>query len=176
MNAPLKRKIAPPLLLCALVACSQDAAPLAAGNSERASQTIATGGASSDWISNGATACDKYLTPDLVDQIFPNPAGHAKKLGAQGCSFETPDFASINITLSAGGPSVFDAHQKYLTAPVPLSRVGDRAVRTATGIEAVKGADRMCGIDVMPPFGNKLKGDALAQKLGEVCNTLFALP
>ena len=129
-----------------------------------------------DWVANGGTACEKYLTPDFVGQIFKNPAGHAKKLSAQGCSFETPDFASINITLTAGGPSVFDAHQKYLSNPVPLSGVGDKAVRTASGIEAVKGRNRMCGIDVMPPFGNKLSGEPLARKVGEICNELFALP
>jgi hypothetical protein len=128
------------------------------------------------WVTNGGDACAKYLTPDLVGQIFTNPAGHAKKLSAQGCSFETPDFASINITLTAGGPKAFDAHQKYLSNPVPLSGVGDKAVRTASGIEAVKGQNRMCGIDVMPPFGNKLSGEALAKKLGEICNKLFALP
>jgi hypothetical protein len=128
------------------------------------------------WINNGGDACTKYLTPDFVGQIFKNPAGHAKKLSAQGCSFETPDFASINITLTAGGPKAFEAHQKYLSNPVPLSGVGDKAVRTASGIEAVKGQNRMCGIDVLPPFGNKLSGEALARKLGEICNTLFALP
>ena len=128
------------------------------------------------WVANGATACEKYLTPDFVGQIFKDPAGHAKKLSAQGCSFDTPDFASITIMLTAGGPSVFDAHQKYLTNPVPLSGVGDKAVRTASGVEAVKGQNRMCTIDVMPPFGNKLSGDALARKVGELCNKLFALP
>lgn len=128
------------------------------------------------WVANGGDACEKYLTSDFVGQIFKSPAGHAKKLSAQGCSFETPDYASINITLTAGGPSVFDAHQKYLSNPVPLSGVGDKAVRTASGIEAVKGQNRMCGVDVMPPFGNKLSGEALAKKLGELCNRLFALP
>lgn len=129
-----------------------------------------------DWVANGATACEKYLTPDFVGQIFKNPAGQAKKHGVQGCGFETPDYSSLSITLTAGGPSVFDAHQKYLTNPVPLDGVGDKAVFTASGIEAVKGQSRMCGIDVMPPFGNKLSGEALARKLGEICNRLFALP
>jgi len=128
------------------------------------------------WPNNGAIACEKYLTPDFVGQIFKNPAGHAKKLSAQGCSFETPDFASINITLSSAGPAVFAAHQKYLSNPVPLSGVGDKAVRTASGIEAIKGQNRMCGIDVVPPFGNKLSGEALAKKVGEICNKLFSLP
>lgn len=43
------------------------------------------------------------------------------------------------------------------------------------GVRAVKG-DRFCNIYVKPPFGNKIKGEAIAQKLGEVCNKLFALP
>ena len=148
---------------------------LAVGCSKPASAT-ATPITDQDWVANGATACEKYLTPEFVGQIFKNPAGQAKKRGVQGCGFETPDYASISITLTAGGPSVFDAHQKYLTNPVALDGVGDKAVRTASGIEAVKGQNRMCGIDVMPPFGNKLSGEALAKKLGEICNKLFALP
>ena len=58
----------------------------------------------------------------------------------------------------------------------PLAGVGDKAVRTREdGVQAVK-RDRICAIWVKPPFGNKLKGDAMAKKLGEVCNELFALP
>ncbi|MGH8212610.1 MAG: hypothetical protein ACREPP_05195 [Rhodanobacteraceae bacterium] len=162
----------------AMVACTQGASA-SGGNGAGTSAASATGAAADTqgWIANGATACDKYLTPDFVGQIFKSSAGHSKKLGAQGCQFEAPDFASISITLAAGGLAVFDAHQKYLDNPTPLPGVGDKAVRfNKTSIEAVKGANRMCGIDVMPPFGNKLSGEALAQKLGEVCNKLFALP
>ena len=65
---------------------------------------------------------------------------------------------------------------KYLTDPVPVAGVGDKAVRTMLGIEAAKGADRMCSIDVMPPFATKTSGEALAHKLGTICNQLFALP
>jgi hypothetical protein len=147
----------------------------AIGCSKSASATVSSANGQL-WPNNGAIACEKYLTPDFVGQIFKNPTGHAKKLSAQGCSFETPDFASINITLAAAGPAVLIAHQKYLSNPVPLSGVGDKAVRTASGIEAIKGQNRMCGIDVMPPFGNKLSGEALAKKVGEICNKLFSLP
>ena len=42
-------------------------------------------------------------------------------------------------------------------------------------MQAVKG-DHICTVYVKPPYGNKLKGDALALKLGEVCNKLFSLP
>jgi hypothetical protein len=164
------------IVLFTCVACSQ-AASTPAGNAETAnSSASARAGANADWTAHGVTACDKYLTPDFVGRIFKKPAGHAKKLSAQACSFETPDFASINITLIAAGLATFEAHQKYLTDPEPLSGVGDKAVRTVTGIEAIKGSNRMCDIDVVPPFAAKLQGEALAQKLGEVCNKLFALP
>jgi len=162
---------------CTLVACSHGASTTANGGTS-ANSASASGGSTSGsgWIANGATACGKYLTPDVVGAIFKNAVGKTKKLSGQACSFDTTDFSSISITLIQGGPATLDAHMKYLTNPIPLAGVGDKAVRDATGIEAVKGNDRMCDIDVMPPFGNKLSGEALAQKVGEICNKLFALP
>lgn len=45
------------------------------------------------------------------------------------------------------------------------------------GIDAVKGNDRTCTIDVVgPPGSTQLAGEALARKLGEICNDLFGLP
>ncbi|MGH6739466.1 MAG: hypothetical protein ACREDY_10650 [Bradyrhizobium sp.] len=152
-----------------LLTCSLCAAALCSTSTHAAN-------AASTWIANGGTACNRFLTPDVVGKIFKNPAGESKKSTEQGCRFETPDFAMISITLTAGGPAVLDAHMKYLDNPLPLSGVGDKAVRTRSGIEAVKGNDRMCGIDVMPPFGNKISGEALALELGAICNKLFALP
>ena len=175
LSSRLLALIAAAGVACTIAACTQESSPSADGGKTMATSTAASA-TSGNWTANGATACDKFLTPDVVGAIFKNPAGQSKSSGGVGCRFETPDFASIAITLTSGGPAVFDAHQKYLTDPVPLPGVGDKAVRSATGIEAVKGNDRMCGIDVMPPFGNKLSGEALAQKVGEVCNQLFALP
>jgi hypothetical protein len=164
-------------VLPSLSACSQGVPGAAGHNVPMKSAAAASGSTNgSDWTANGAAACDTYLMPDVLDAIFNNPAGHSKKLSGQACSYNTSDFSSITITLVQGGPEVFDAHQKYLTNAVALAGVGDKAVRHATGIEAVKGNDRMCDIDVMPPFGNKLSGEALAQKTGEICNKLFALP
>lgn len=157
--------------LCATSACTHGAAD--AGSNAAQTTAASNAAAGGEWTANGATACDTYLTPDFVGQVLKNPAGHSKKLGAQACSFESTDFSSINITLIAAGPAEFDAHQQYQTNPVPLPGVGDKAVRTPIGIEAVKGSDRMCSVDVT---GSKLSGEALAQKVGEVCNKLFALP
>jgi hypothetical protein len=154
--------------LCATSACTQSAA------SSNAAETGAAGTQShgSAWVTHGATACDTYFTPDFVGQIFSSSAGHSKKLSSQACSFDSPS-GLINITLVAAGPADFEAHLAYQTNPVSLPDVGDKAVRSLTGIEAVKGDDRMCSIDVM---SSRLSGEQLAQKLGEVCNKLFALP
>ena len=160
-------------LLAAMSACSSGHGSSGAANAASGSASAAAAG--SDWASNGATACEKYLTPDFLAQIFPKPEGHPEKLAGWSCSYETSDSSSINITLINAGPAGFEADQKNLSNPVPLSGVGDKAVNNMTGVEAVKG-NRMCDIGVMPPFGNKLSGEALAQKLGEVCNKLFALP
>lgn len=156
-----------------LVACRQGAPTPGQNASSAPSSPPATG---AYWIANGATACDTYLTTAVVAEILKNPAGHTKKLSPQACAYETADFASISITLMPGGTTGLDLHMKYLADPVPLAGVGDKAVRTMIGIEAAKGADRMCSIDVMPPFATTTSGEALAQKLGAICNRLFALP
>ena len=173
MNTVSIRCIVVAGLLAATAACSPGNGSSGAANAVSVSSSTASSG--SDWASNGATACDKYLTADFVAQIFAKPEGHAKKLAGWACSFETSDSSNISITLMNAGPAAFEADQKNLSNPVPIAGIGDKAVNSMTGVEAVKG-NRMCDIGVMPPFGNKLSGAALAQKLGEVCNKLFALP
>ncbi len=157
---------------CALAACTQSTST-PGKNGGRAAPSSATG---AYWIANGATACDTYLTTAVVAGILKKPAGHTKKLSPQACAYETADFASISITLMGGGTTSLDLHMKYLVDPVPVAGIGDKAVRTMVGIEAAKGADRMCSIDVTPPFATTTSGEALAQKLGAICNQLFALP
>jgi len=163
--------------VCVLAACSHGAPPAAqSGSATPSPGGTAAPAASANWTANGATACDRYLTPAVVAEILKNPAGHGKPTSAWSCAYETSDYGNINITLMAVGAAGLDAHLKYLADPTPLAGVGDKAVRTAIGIEAVKGANRMCSIDAMPPFAMKVSGEALAQKLGAICNQLFALP
>jgi hypothetical protein len=190
MNTSLKIVLV--CALCALAACSKggsgtsasesagttaSAAPESAGT-PASSASAGSSSASGNWVANGATACEKYLTPDVVAAILTHPAGRSKTLGAQGCDYETTDSGgSISITLTAAGPAAFDAEQKYFVNPIPLPGVGDKAVRHTTGIEAIKGEDRGCSIQAGgAPGSTKLTGEALAQKLGEICNKLFALP
>ncbi|MEO6799572.1 MAG: hypothetical protein ABI178_06520 [Rhodanobacter sp.] len=162
-----------PVIVVSFAACSQRGENASAAASGTGTTPVA-GASGGEWASNGATACEKYLTADFVAQIFSKADGQAKRLSGWSCSYQTSG-ASIDITLIHGDVAAFEADQKNLSSPVPLSGVGDKAVNSATGVESVKG-NRMCDIGVTPPFGNKLQGEALAQKLGEVCNTLFALP
>lgn len=152
-------------ILCGGTACTKTAAP---------------GGrtASDAWVNNGAHACERYLSHDVVAAILNNPDGASKALSVQACSYSTSNNAgSIAITLSNAGPSAFDAYQKYLADPQPLQGVGDKASQSLIGIDAVKGADRSCSIDAGGAPGSlRLKGAELGQKLGAICNQLFALP
>lgn len=148
----------------------------AAGCSEKAgSGHVEAAGA---WITHGATACDRYLTSDVVAAILTNPAGTTKTLSAQSCSYATSNGGgTLTITLSNAGPAAFDDYQKYLTNPVPLPGIGDKASQSVIGIVAVKGADRNCSIDAIGAPGSlRLSGAELGQKLGAICNQLFALP
>jgi hypothetical protein len=130
------------------------------------------------WIANGATACDRYLSRDVVAAILTNPSGSAKTLSAQACSYTTNDSAgTITITLTNAGPAAFDEYQKYLVNPEPLQGVGDKASQSMIGIVAMKGANRNCSIDAGGAPGSlRLRGAELGQKLGAICNQLFALP
>src|SRR5450755_3212357 len=92
--------------LCAATGCSGSSATAAAG-------------AGNHWTDNGATACDTYLTHDLVSAVLTNPAGQSKKLSVQSCTYQTSDSGgSITITLTNAGLSAFDHYQQYLVNPV----------------------------------------------------------
>jgi hypothetical protein len=161
--------------LCVVAGCSNDSASGASGGTSTGASIRAGTGA---WVNNGADACAKYLTQDVVAAVLTDPTGNSKVLSPQACSYSTADSGgSITITLSAAGPEAFDAYQKYLVDPVPLPGVGDKASQSMIGIVAVKGNDRNCSIDAGGAPGSlKLHGAELGQKLGAICNQLFALP
>lgn len=164
--------------ICALAACSRSASAGGNGDSPASSAGAAPASNGGQWIANGKTACDKYLTPDVTAKILANPAGQTNLRTAQGCRFEAADGGGgISITLTNGGPAAFEAMRQYWANPVALAGVGDSAVRTMTGINAVKGRNRGCSIDAGgAPGETKVTGEALAQELGKICNALFALP
>ncbi len=171
----------------ALAACEQRTAG-SAGDGEANNPTTSanlalpaptTSSAADGWVTNGASACEKYLTPDVIGAIFKSSSGQSHRSDSRSCTFEAAhpvnsDYSTINIYLREGGADIFDMDPTTRNG-TPLQGIGDKAVRTQEdGVQAVKG-ERICNIYVKPPYGNKIKGDEMALKLGDVCTKLFAL-
>ena len=124
-----------------------------------------------NWTANGATACERYLTPDVVAAILGAPAGPAARLDADFCHT-----GSIYIHLTVANIDVFRQEIPNIAFAHPMTGVGDAAFWNQAGaLSAVKRPDRRCDISVVGP-PPKIHDAALAQKLGEICNKLFALP
>lgn len=128
-------------------------------------------GGGSAWIDNGATACEKYLTPDVVAAILSGPAGAPQRLDAHSCHV-----GMIYITLKVADIDIFRPEIPRIAFAHPIAGVGDGAFwNEAGGFSAVKGHDRGCDISVVgAPV--KIHDAALGQKLGDICNKLFAIP
>jgi hypothetical protein len=125
----------------------------------------------SSWTANGATACERFLTPDVLAAVLTSPAGHAAQLDTDFCHT-----GSIYIHLLVANVDVFRQEVPNIAFAHPLMGVGDAAFWNQAGaLSSVKRPDRGCDISVVGP-PPKIHDEALAQKLGEVCNKLFALP
>jgi hypothetical protein len=123
------------------------------------------------WSANGAAACGEYLTPAVTSAILQGPAGKTKSSDATSCN-EGP----IYLKLKAGNVSAFRRELPLIAGAHPISGIGDAAYWNEAGaVSAVKG-DRACDISVIIPGAAKVSGSALAEKLGAICNQLFALP
>jgi len=124
------------------------------------------------WIDNGATACEKYLTPDVVTTILRNPAGHPRRIDAHSCNV-----GPIYISLIVADIDIFRAELPRIFQAHVISGIGDAAYWNGAGaLSAVKGHSRGCDISVIDPGAPKIHNAELGQKLGDVCNKLFAIP
>jgi hypothetical protein len=124
------------------------------------------------WIANGATACEKYLTPEVVAAILRIPAGHPRRLDAHSCNA-----GMIYIDLKVADINVFRLELPRIAGVHLMSGVGDGAYWNEAGaVAAVKGHDRGCNISIVgAPGALKIHNAELGQKLGEICNKLFAI-
>lgn len=157
MNFPLRL---PALAFAAVLAMPAFNAP-----------TLAAPGAGNAWIDNGATACEKYLTPTVVAGILRGAAGQPRRLDAHSCNV-----GPIYITLKAADINVFRQELPMIVGAHPIAGIGDGAYWNAAGaLSAVKGHDRGCDISVIDPGAPKIHNAELGQKLGDVCNKLFAI-
>lgn len=131
---------------------------------------------SNEWVNNGAAACEKYLTPDVVPAILSKPEGASERVDAQSC--RTTSTPSIYIHLKVKTVDAFRRELPLIAGTHPLEGVGDAAYWNQAGaISAVRSPNRGCEMNVVgAPYGTKIRDEELGQKLGEICNKLFALP
>ena len=105
---------------------------------------VAAGGA---WIDNGATACEKYLTPDVVASILRSPAGKPRRLDAHSCNV-----GPIYISLIVADIDVFRMEVPNIFGAHPIAGIGDGAFWNGAGaLSSVKGHSRGCEISVIDP-------------------------
>jgi hypothetical protein len=124
------------------------------------------------WTMNGATACETYLTPDVMAAIVAAPASRAVKDDATSCHS-----GSIYISLKVANVAKFKQQLPRVAMANPMTGVGDAAYWNQAGaVSAVKAPDRGCDVSVMgAAYTARIKDEALGLKLGEICNKLFDL-
>jgi hypothetical protein len=145
--------------LIACIACASGAAPASADNGN-------------SWTANGATACEKYLTKDVLAAIYSSPPGPAARDDANSCHA-----GGLYITLKVADVALFKQELPNIPFAHSMAGVGDAALwNHAGGFSAVKSPNRGCDISAIVGQPPKIHDEALAQKLGEICNKLFALP
>jgi hypothetical protein len=125
------------------------------------------------WVANGSSACQKYLTPDVLAAILVKPDGAAEKIDATSCHF-----GLVYVSLIVNNIDIFKLELPRIVGVNMMTGVGDLAYWNHAGaVSAVKGHDRGCDISVLnAPYTAKIHDEALGKKLGEICNKLFALP
>jgi DNA-binding LytR/AlgR family response regulator len=108
----------------------------------------------------------------VVAAILRNPAGHPRRLNANSCNV-----GPIYINLIVADIDIFRAELPRIFQAHPIGGIGDGAYWNGAGaLSAVKGHNRGCDISVIDPGAPKIHNAELGQKLGEICNKLFAIP
>ncbi len=176
--------IALAIALCATVACSQTASPSAA-QTNAGSVASTQANASSD--SDRPIDCSKILSSSDVSDLLTAPVTMKKTGGDNNdCDFTVASGASITVAFATGsdGKYRWKSASDPTLAMVPMQGLGDKAMRRVMGegvdVVATKG-DLLCWVTMLGTNSasdtaniTKLRGDALAEKLGALCNKGFA--
>jgi len=135
------------------------------------------------WTKNGASACQKVLTADLLGALLVHPAGKSEPLqSGEGCIYGS-DLGSTTLRIDLFDHITPEDWERLIKRNDPkaiaLPGVGDKAMRldNSYAVDAWKSGGRRCSVRLMPlDEPPKLTGEPLAKKLGGICNQLFALP
>lgn len=184
MSRLQSRCIALAIVLCATAACSKStSSPVEHTNSD----SVASAQANSASDSVRPIECSTILSPsDVADLLTASVT--MKKTGGDNndCNFTIASGASITVAFATGD----DGKYRWKTASdptlamVPMQGLGDKAMKRLTGegvdVVATKG-DLLCWVTMVGTNSavdtnniTKLRGDALAEKLGMLCNKGFA--
>jgi hypothetical protein len=124
------------------------------------------------WAANGGGACAKYFSPEFVGAVLGGSAEPAKVTSDSSCLS-----GMLYITLNSISAEQFRQQMPLIAGTHPISGIGDVAYWNEAGtVSSAKGQGRGCNIGVFIAQQAKLQKEALAQKLGTICNSLFALP
>jgi hypothetical protein len=186
MNLLIKRSAALASALCALAACSQGASTTGNASSNSAPGTApAASGEPAAAPKISGNVCDlKFLAAADIAGVLDKPVSSTKPLAgdAQTCIFTTgaePGAPQLSVGLRAGlgrasiaayTSGHMDAYSKWES----LAGVGDGAVWVPQLHEVVAQQDDVL-CDIQPDGLNVALGSSAAQqKLGALCNTIFA--
>lgn len=167
--------------LCALSACSQGASTAPSGVGANAASAVTA--PISDAASSGTPGnrCDVITAADMAG-ILTTPVKSELDPSGRECHYATPS-AYVSIIaqqIRPGNEMAWKVATTYNHVDVPLAGIGDTAMRNANGTKlAARKGDTYCGIQVVgydspDSTVTRDRGDALAKKLGVLCNKLFA--
>lgn len=179
------KTLALPCALCALTACSRGAALAQSGAATNPASTPAaqtSAGAGGDNAS--ANPCDLITAADVAGIIVVPVTRASSESAPDLCIYESKSHAKVTISEAHGDAVKFAWTLATTTnaADTSVAGVGDEAMRDFTGTTLIaRKGDVSCRVDVLG-YDNadatdgitKDRGEALANKLGALCNKLFA--
>lgn len=172
------------IALCLLTACSQGASTAQSGANANAASTAAA--PTSDTASGGmpGSPCDVIAAADVAGIIIAPVTRASADSAPDLCIYEAKSHAKVTISEGQGDTAkgAWMLATTYNGAKTPLAGVGDEALYGPEGATLIaRKGNRSCRVDVLGYDNSdamdeitKDRDDALAKKLGALCNKLFA--
>jgi hypothetical protein len=165
------------IAFCLLAACSRDGA-----TTKTAAAATTRPSATADGNAPG-NPCDVITTAD-VSSILSAPATRKAGADSTSCMYQTQSRANVTISVAKGDAEkgAWTLATTYNATKSPLTGVADEALYNPEGTTLIaRRGDTSCRVDVVgydnaSAMGDitKSRGEALARKLGALCNKLLA--
>ena len=171
------------IALFLLAACSQGASTTQSGTGANTASTAAA--QAPDTAGRGAPGnpCDVITAADTAGIIVAPVTRTSSESAPDLCIYEAKSHAKVLIgeAQGDGANGAWMLATTYNSTKTPVAGSGDEALRNPNGTTLIaRKGDLSCRVDVMGYDSTastditKDRGDALASKLGALCNKLFA--